>query len=126
MTPLLPNRGYSSGIYSLPFSLQVNETAVIRYNYGDPTLGTCKEYRPHNRHCGKFENSRTMYARVEWVHQPEQYVYHFSLSLSMYPGKWSRVRTACNFFCAVVTVLLVTQIPDSVRVPEKVKNGYFL
>jgi hypothetical protein len=22
---------------------QVNETAVIRYNYGDPTLGTCKE-----------------------------------------------------------------------------------
>jgi hypothetical protein len=22
---------------------QVNETAVIRYDYGDPTLGTCKE-----------------------------------------------------------------------------------
>jgi hypothetical protein len=28
-------------IFSFP--LQVNETAVIRYDYGDPTLGTCKE-----------------------------------------------------------------------------------
>jgi hypothetical protein len=34
----------SSPLYILIFlSFQVNETAVIRYDYGDPTLGTCKE-----------------------------------------------------------------------------------
>jgi hypothetical protein len=29
--------------FSIPFFLIENETAVIRWDYGDPTLGTCKE-----------------------------------------------------------------------------------
>ena len=70
--PRLP----SSHLYILIFlSFQVNETAVMRLNYGDPTLGTCKETVEGGNHFRYWVQSGSSANRYRFYMSPSASLY---------------------------------------------------
>lgn len=68
------------------FSFQVNETAVIRNDYGDPTLGTCKETVQGGNHFRYWIQSGGSANRYYFYMSPSAFLDVVHLLISLQSG----------------------------------------